>query len=259
MQPGEWVSPEAENGLQTQEIGLLGFPVQTPAIERWEGRYSFVRACINMGLNGPQIAKLSLSTPQPLKTHQQVYDYIESANLVRLFTSPRIRRRRVGPHNEGMVEVFTKVCGQALEHRYEVREIMRDEAPEPGCRFRTDVGLTIGGEKAGGRWFPFYFEYQSSPLEYTRWHAKLRNYIRLYEMIERPFRSCFILQNSEDVTSVRYTARKLLERDHPTLNLFYFITLGEFRRHWDLVRQEVWVPAWKWDKQFALMPTPAVV
>src|SRR4051794_19028727 len=92
-------------GLQKPRFGRLGFALPPVPTDGWDDRDDFVRTCIVMGLSAPQIAELSRSTPQPMQTHQQVYDKIDELHLTRLYTSRRIQRRRVGDHNKLIINV----------------------------------------------------------------------------------------------------------------------------------------------------------
>lgn len=236
----------SENGSLMLETGSLGFPVRTPPIGRWKERDDFVRVCINMGLNGPQIAKLSLSTPQPMRTAQHVYDKIQSLGLDRRYMSRMIQRRRIGDHNRAIHSVFMKVFGQAMEYGYTVREVMRDACPHPGSKLRVDVGLRILPRL-------HFFEPQLSPMEYVRWHARLDAYVRLYERLGQPFRSNWLLTDRTVVTKVSRHAREVLtRRRHPNLNLFNFITLHEFQTEPDILKAPVWTSTWG-DRKATLM------
>jgi hypothetical protein len=53
-----------------------------------------------MGLNARQIAALSLSSPQPLRTSQQVYDKTAALGLDRMYASRRV---------QNVITVFTKL------------------------------------------------------------------------------------------------------------------------------------------------------
>lgn len=194
-----------------------------------------------MGMTAPQIAKLSLSTPQPMRTHQHVYEAIESAGFLKLYRTPLIERRRIGPHNVAMIDVFMRTYGQALEHNFEVSDVMRDEAPHPKSRNRVDVGMRINDRL-------FFWECQVSKLYHTRWYEKLRGYMRLYERREvmlagDNFRCNLLLQDGPTLNRVRYFCQELLYKTHPSLNLFNFIEVIDHRR-WNILTAPVWTPTW---------------
>ena len=243
--PAEGPSPE-DLGPGEPETGSLGFPLRRPPVVMWKERNNFVRVCVSMGLSGPQISALSLSTPQPLRSSTKVYDKIQELHLEKLFQSPKIKRRRYGPHNKLIHDVFMKVAGQAWEYGCEVADVMRDEVPAPKARFRPDIGLQINGRQ-------YYFEVQISRLEFTRWHAKLKHYVKLYEDTGEPFRVCLLLLDRPSVVRVRAYARVLLQEKHPNLNPFYFMTLGDFQTEWDVVRRPTWAWCWNPEKHFRLV------
>src|SRR3712207_3295382 len=87
VQPAPEPSDLRKSGFVLPETGQLGFPLPPAAVNGWKERDSFIHLCIKLGLTAPEISRLSLSTPQPLKTHQQVYDKIEQLGLDRLYKS----------------------------------------------------------------------------------------------------------------------------------------------------------------------------
>ena len=201
----------------------------------WTERDDFARTCIAMGLNARQIATLSLSSPQPLRTTQQVYDKIAALGLDRMYASRRVQNRRKGYHNQNIITVLMKLYGQALEYGLDVCDIHRDAVPEPDARFRPDLGLCIGGRR-------FFVEVQLSRIELTRWTAKMANYLRLYERHKRPFRALFLIDRAAGLPRVREYARWVL-RERPNLNLFLFATLADFERRGDVLYSPVWLGA----------------
>ena len=208
-------------------------------------RSDFLGTCVSFGLNARQISELSLSTPRPMKTVQHVYETIESQNLSRLYRSRKIENRRKGDHNQNIIRVFMRLYGQALELGHEVTEVARDQIPEEGERFRPDLAMRIGGRQ-------FYVEIQLSKIQQTRWHLKMRNYLRFYRRIGRPFRVLKLVDRSTDIPKLREYARQVLSRN-PSLNLYYFMTFGEFYQLGDVVSDEVWLGAWHPKQKYALM------
>jgi len=198
-----------------------------------------------MGLNGPQIKKLSLSTPSPINHMSRVYEALDENGLERLYMSRRIERRRRGPHNRHIIDVFMRVFGHALGHGFTVSDVMRDECPVEGARFRTDVGMRINHRQ-------FFFEIQISKLEYTRWRAKVKNYYRLHLSGSKPFQACFLVSRDIDVHAVREAVRDALG-ERTRLNRFLVMTLDDFFATWDVVGKKCWLGAWDRHERFSLM------
>jgi len=245
-EPGSSPPENVEDGEQMRRTSQLGLVVPIPPVVRWKERDHFVRVCVKMGLNGPQIAKLSLSTPQEMRTHQQVYDKIQQLGLDRLYTSRKIERRRHGDHNKAIHDIFMKVCGQAMEYGYPVTDVFRDECPSPRTKLRVDVGMKIGSRL-------HLFEPQISPMERVRWHSRLDAYVRLYEALREPFRSNWLVVDLPTAKRVRGYAREVLvRRKHPALSLFNFIVLDAFRSEPDILKAPVWLPTWS-DRPVSLM------
>ena len=214
-------------------------------IDTWKDRNDFLRTCVLFGLNARQVSELSLSTPQPMRALQHVYDKIEGQGLARLYKSKKVENRRKGDHNQQIIRVMMKLVGQAYEYGYAVSELMRDGVPCDGARFRPDIGLKVGERQ-------FYVEIQLSKIQQTRWHEKMRNYLRLYRGIRQPFRVLFLVDRAHDVPRLREYARQVLE-DRPQLNLFYFLTLAEFEYARDILKARVWYGAWHPKAKHALM------
>lgn len=211
-------------------------------------RHAFLRASIALGLNAQQIRLLSLSSPRPYNHLSAVYAAIESQNLTRLYKSKKVERRRRGFHNENIVRTFMKLSGQAMEYGQEVEDVMRDECPHPGVTFRPDLGMRLGGRQ-------FYVEVQISRIEYVRWHAKLKHYLKLYRLTKRPFRALILLPDDDAVTRVRAYARQLLTEHNPEkkLVLYLFMSLGAFEREVDVVKGKVWRWAYDDRERFSLL------
>jgi hypothetical protein len=234
-------------GLDEPKTPLLRNAPPAP-VASWM-RHAFLRAAISLGLNAQQIRLLSLSSPQPFNHLSAVYAAIESQNLVRLYKSARVQRRRRGFHNDNIVRTYMKLAGQAMEYGLEVEDVMRDESPYPGMQFRPDLGLKLGGRQ-------FYVEVQISRIEHVRWHAKLKHYLKLYRSTKRPFRALILLPDDNAVTRVREFARTLL-REHSSgerkLALYLFMSLGAFERERDVVKGKVWRWAYDDRERFALL------
>ncbi len=215
-----------------------------PRLVEWKERDDWIVICVRMGLNAREISNLSYSWPRPISTVRQVYDKIEQLNLKRAYKTAQ-KKKRVGLHNENMIYAFSKLTGQALEHGFRVRDVMRDSAPE-GMRFRFDLQIRINQ-------FLFFVEVQLSKIEGTRWGEKFRNYIRLYESLGQPFRCLVLVDKREDIAKIRRMARNQLRKmGHPNLNLFLFMTLDQFRNAPDVVKGPVWSTVWS-NKPVALV------
>lgn len=211
--------------------GTPAFRDRTVPFDGWKARSDFLRTCIALGLNAQQIADLSRSTPQPFRHVRRVYEQLETQGLVKLFNSRRIASRRKGDHNQQIIRVFMKLYGQATEYGYEVSEVIRDASPHPRARFRTDLGLRIAPRL-------FFCEVQLSKIQQTRWHEKMRHYLRLYELLGEPFRALFLVDRAQDIPRLREYGRDVL-RTRPNLNLYYFLTLGEFEVARDVIEGRV--------------------
>src|SRR4051794_39531225 len=163
----------------------------------WAPRDELVRVAIKYGLNAREISLLTLSCPQPLTTSQGVYDLIQSRGWERLYNSAQARHRRRDFHDRQLNVLWTKLVGQALEYGHPVDEFLRDAAPVEGLKFRPDLGLRIADRS-------FYVELQLSKLEFTRWTAKMRHYVKLYRLLRRPFRVLFVIAKQSNVAKARY-------------------------------------------------------
>jgi hypothetical protein len=183
-------------------------------------------------LNGPEIVKFSYSWPQPIRTTQQVYDKIETLNLQR--ARRKAERVRRGHHNKNIAYVFTKLAGQAMEFGYEVTDVLRDEVPMEGMRFRPDIGLRIDDR------IQCYVEVQLSRLQFTRWSVKFRNYVKLYRKMKKPFRAIFLVDRAGDIATLRRYAREVLEAEGLRFSLFRFMTIDEFRFQTNILTAAVW-------------------
>src|SRR5205823_3542272 len=110
----------AADGYGKPRTPLLHAVPPARPVAGWKDRDDFLRACVATGLNARQIHLVSLSSPAPLNSTQRVYQKIAEQGLERLYRSKRIERRRRGYHNEQIIRVFMKLCGQAMEYGYEV-------------------------------------------------------------------------------------------------------------------------------------------
>lgn len=214
-------------------------------VDGWSERSDFLHTCVALGLNARQIHQLSLSTPHPVTTVQQVYDMIQNRGLDRLYNSGKIKRRRMGPHNQQIISTFAKLYGQACELGHDVTDVIRDEVPCPGARFRPDLGIRIPPRQ-------FYVEVQLSKLQLTRWTAKMSNYLRLYKLMKQPFRALFMNDRPDDIVRLREFARWVL-RDRPDLNLFLFLSLDDFARERNVMTTKVWQSPWSSKDRFSLL------
>ncbi len=145
--------------IRTLLLGLLMPDAHVPAIKEssrpvnWKERDQWIELSVRMGLNAREISEFSYSWPQPVTTTTQVFQMIDRLNLRRAYN--RSRKLRGGHHHANIAFAFTKLCGQAMEWDYEVTDVLRDESPVEGSRFRPDLGFQIDGKL-------FYVEAQLS-------------------------------------------------------------------------------------------------
>lgn len=200
----------------------------------WRDKEDFFRTCIEMGLNADEIKILTGAFHDPekrIKHNSLVYAYIDGRpELQKLYYAKKTKARRVGDHNKNIILSFMNLFGLAMKYGYEATDVLRDRAPE-GEKFRPDLVIRVGGRL-------FFCEIQLSKIQQTRWREKMRHYLRYYERVKQPFRVLFLVQGGQ-INTLRAYARDVL-KDHPALNLYYFMTLDQFRMTNDVLHEPVW-------------------
>jgi len=208
-------------------------------VTKWEDREDWLATCVDFGMSVPTIVKFSLSWPQSITTHQQLYEMIERLGLTSLYK--RRAKWRTGDHNKAIIGTFTKVAGQLMEYGHELSDVRREESPiDDGPGLQMDWAVRVDDK------YWFLAEVQLSKTKHTKWATKIKQFVRLYKLMKKPFRVLMIVGSNKDLSKIRAKAREALkESGHPNLNLFLFITSDQFRAAVDVVKAPIWHGAWE--------------
>ncbi|QDT46153.1 hypothetical protein Pan258_01700 [Symmachiella dynata] len=163
----------------------------------------------------------------------KVYDYLSEMRLPKKYVDKCQTDSRQTHHDYFIFWSFIPIATGFHDRGLTTRSLEKGSAVE-GERFRHDFKFCVDD-------YLYYIELQLSDLAQTRWRQKIRQYVRYYRKIKRPFRVLFVLDQHGSMTYVRSHARAVLkEEGHSELNLFLFTNLGELRKADNPAVQRIW-------------------
>jgi len=198
-----------------------------------ERRILLVQECVDAKLSVKHIGEF-LPTKGLKLSAEQINRYLQFVRkprgYKRLWSEMRI-------HDRYAADDFVRIALDAAKSGAVAEEMACGTIVNDKLRLRPDFRWKFG------RW-GFLEEQQLSSTSKMREGRRLREYVRLYELIG-PLRAMFIMHKESEVKRIRQWAREVLkETRHPILNIFLFVCRDDFVKAGNTACDAIWLGAW---------------
>ena len=193
-------------------------------------RMQLVEECVRLGMPVEQMVDF-LPTLGLTLSRSQVYEYLGRMKLPRWYRPSEAAQSH---HDYYTFRFFIRAAQDAARSGYRTHHLSKGTAPCDGARFRPDFSFAVGR-------YQFFMEMQLSDLTETRWSVKFRNYLRLRQLLGRPFRALFVIDQRGDLAYCRASARKVLGEGYSP---FLFVPLDELKGSRNVATDPVWLTPW---------------